>query len=172
MSYSDTYSETATFTITHARHMAAKVAADLKRLQRLYGRPSDNDIAKYEEEAALLLKAGYLKKVTYGFKRNGRWIEPTLRYTSADLRGSAASDDDPGRIRPGSNVHGASFYSFLSHDSSWYSLTHEERDKFNETLPISRTTADEPGVDGYMTADLTYSAGGRALNRSSVRSYR
>ena len=39
-----TVSQTNTFTVTHARHMAAKVAADLKRMQRLYGQPSDIDI--------------------------------------------------------------------------------------------------------------------------------
>ena len=41
MSYSFTESESTSFTVTHARHMAAKVATDLKRLQRLYGRPGD-----------------------------------------------------------------------------------------------------------------------------------
>ena len=40
MSYSYTLSETRTFTVTHARHMAAKVATDLKRMQRLYGSPA------------------------------------------------------------------------------------------------------------------------------------
>ena len=39
MSYSYTLTETTTFTVTHARHMAAKVATDLKRMQRLYGEP-------------------------------------------------------------------------------------------------------------------------------------
>ena len=41
MSNSFTISEATTFTITHARHMAAKVATDLKRIQRFYGKPSD-----------------------------------------------------------------------------------------------------------------------------------
>ena len=35
-----TITETTTFTVTHARHMAAKVSADLKRMQRFYGYPS------------------------------------------------------------------------------------------------------------------------------------
>ena len=45
MSSSFTLTETTTFTLTHARHMAAKVATDLKRLQRFYGRPGDAAIA-------------------------------------------------------------------------------------------------------------------------------
>ena len=39
MSDSYTISESESFTVTHARHMAAKVATDLKRMQRLYGSP-------------------------------------------------------------------------------------------------------------------------------------
>ena len=42
MSYSFTATETKTFTLTHARHLAAKVTADLKRLQRLYGKHPAN----------------------------------------------------------------------------------------------------------------------------------
>lgn len=106
-----TYTDTVTFTLTHAIHIAAKVAADLKRLQRLYGAPSDVDIANYETEIVALLKAGYLGAVTYGYRRNGNWVEPTLRYTARDLVGAAANDDDPGRVRPGADVTGASFYS-------------------------------------------------------------
>jgi len=41
MSTSFTFSDTITFSVTHARHMAAKVATDLKRMQRFYGAPSD-----------------------------------------------------------------------------------------------------------------------------------
>ena len=41
MSYSFAIIQSATFTVTHARHMAAKVATDLKRMQRLYDVPSD-----------------------------------------------------------------------------------------------------------------------------------
>ena len=43
-SYSYTVAETQTFSVTHARHMAAKVATDLRRMQRFYGYPSDADI--------------------------------------------------------------------------------------------------------------------------------
>jgi len=39
MTASFTISESASFTVTHARHMASKVATDLKRLQRFYGYP-------------------------------------------------------------------------------------------------------------------------------------
>jgi hypothetical protein len=115
MTASFTITETNTFTVTHARHMAAKVATDLKRIQRLYGQPNDTDIEKYEVEVVELLKAGYLDTVTYGYRRNLSWIEPTLKYTARDLVDSATNDDDPGRIRPGADVSGAIFHSYLTY---------------------------------------------------------
>ena len=171
MSSSFTITEARTFTVTHARHMAAKVATDLKRLQRLYGRPGDTSIAEYETEVIALLKAGYLGTVTYGYRRNGCWIEPTLRYTARDLAGMSANDDDPGRIRPGANVDGASFYSYLTYSAAWDRLSEAEQDSFKKSLPFYRGGAPEPAIDGYLSNDRTYSSGGRALDRASVRSY-
>lgn len=166
-----TVSHTNTFTVTHARHMAAKVAADLKRVQRLYGRPSDADIAIYETEVVELLKAGYLGTVTYGYKRDGQWIEPTLRYSAKDLAGADGYGDDPGKVRPGKDVAGAVFSSFLTYTSAWSSLTSAQQEEFDKSLPFQRSAGIEPSVNGYLVPDRTYTAGGKALDRSSVRSY-
>jgi hypothetical protein len=171
MTNSFSYTESTTFTVTHARHMAAKVATDLKRMQRLYGSPSDAGIASYEAEVTELIKAGYLGEVTYGFKSNDVWIEPTLRYTARDLAGTSASDDDPGRIRPGANINGATFYSYLTFSSAWNRLTQAQQNAFNATLPFVRGGAAEPGISGYLANDRTYSSGGRAIDRSCVRSF-
>lgn len=171
MSYSYTLSNTQTFSVTNAKYMASKVAADLKRMQRLYGSPSDAKIAQFEEEITQLLKGGYLDRVMYGFKRDGSWIEPTLRYTARDLAGGSANDDDPGKIRPGADVAGASFYSYLVYSSAWDALTSDQRQSFKNSISIKRGTAEEPGVNGYFSSDRMYSSGGRALDRSTVRSY-
>lgn len=171
MSTSFTVSEASTFTVTHARHMAAKVAADLMRLKRLYeGVLTSSEIDAYEEEVVALLKAGYLKEVTYGFKRDGKWIEPTLRYTAEDLSFDGA-DDDPGRIRARRDVSGASFSSFLKYTDAWYLLSEADKDAFEGGLPFKRSAAPEPSVNGHFDSDKLYAAGGRALNRSSVRSW-
>ncbi|HDS1579350.1 TPA: hypothetical protein QEL15_001420 [Stenotrophomonas maltophilia] len=165
-----TVSQTNTFTVTHARHMAAKVAADLKRMQRLYGQPSDADITNYETEVVELLKAGYLGTVTYGYKRDGQWIEPTLRYSAKDLAGADGHGDDPGKVRPGKNVEGAMFYSYLTYSTTWSNLSSTQQDTFKKSLPFQRGGAPEPTVNGFFSPDLTYTAGGKALDRSSVRS--
>jgi hypothetical protein len=169
MSYSYTFNDSITFTVTHAKHIAAKVATDLKRMQRLYGAPSDASIAQYEAELIELLKGGYLKCVTYGYRRDGKWIEPALRYTAQDLAGGSA-DDDAGRMRPGANIDGATFYSYLTHTTAWDALSGVQRASIEQQLPFRRTGAPEPAVNGYLAHDRTYSAGGRALNRASVRS--
>lgn len=171
MSLSYTYTESATFTVTHARHMAAKVATDLKRMQRFYGSPSDADIAEYEAEVTEFLKEGYLGTVTYGFRRDGNWIEPTLRYSARDLAGGSANDDDPGRIRASANVAGASFYSYLTYSSAWHQLSESDKEAFRKRLPFRRGGAPEPGITGYLADARTYSSGGRAIDRASVRSF-
>jgi Bacterial HORMA domain family 1 len=171
VSYNYSYTEASTFTVTHARHMAAKVAADLKRLQRFHGSPSDQSIAEYETEVIELLTAGYLGTVTYGFRRGGNWIEPALRYTARDLAGASANDDDPGRIGASADISGANFYSYLTYSSAWDQLSEAEKDAFKKCMPFYRGVAPEPGISGYLTSDRTYSAGGRALDRACVRSF-
>jgi hypothetical protein len=151
--------------------MAAKVATDLKRMQRFYGSPNDIDIAAYEAEVTELLKGAYLGTLTLGYRRNDQWIEPTLRYTARDLAGMAANDDDPGRIRPGANISGAAFYNYLTYSSTWNGLSAAEQEAFKRRMPFYRTGASEPALNGYLVNDLIYSSGGRALNRASLRSY-
>lgn len=171
MSYSYTSTETSTFTITHARYLASKITTDLKRIQRLYGSPSNDYITNLENEAILLLKAGYLDQVTYGYKKGSEWIEPTVRYKASDLVGMTVADDDPGKIRPGADVSGATFCSYLFYTQSWAALSTSKQEEFEQTLPFRRTTALEPSINGYLAEDRIYSSGGRILNRLSVKSY-
>lgn len=171
MSSSFSYSETETFTVTHARRLASKVATDLKRMQRFYESPSDTSIADYEAEIVALMKAGYLKSVSYGYRRDGNWIEPSLHYNANDALALTSADDDPGGIMPGADVAGATFYSYLTYTAEWGRLNSYEQESFKGNLPFQRTGAAEPGVYGYMERDRTYSAGGQNLVRSTVRSF-
>jgi hypothetical protein len=167
-----TATATLTFTITDARYLASKVETDLKRVQRLYNRePTDIWIAQYGQELVELLKSGYLAKVTYGFRRDGRWVEPTLIYTARELQfGFSVTDDDPGRVRPGADIAGAAFGSFLEYSAAWHQLSALQQTHIEARLPFRRARADEPLINGHVVHDLTYSSGSRALNRGSVRS--
>lgn len=171
MSTSSSYTGSQTFTRTHSKRISFRVATDLKRMQRLYGSPRDQEIERYEFELIELLTAGYLDSITYGFRRGDDWIEPTLQYTSFELADSAFGDD-PGRVRPSADISGASFYSYLTYSGAWSELSLAQKEAFKGTLPVSRVEAPEPGIDGYLEQDLAYSAGGRGLQRAAVRSWR
>jgi hypothetical protein len=164
-----TTTETSSFTITHARYIASKVATDLKRFQRFYGAPNDGLIDRYEGELAGLLKHDAVDNVVYGFQRNALWTPASVRYRAIP-GGALIADDDPGKIRPGIDIGGASFTSFLSYSSKWWDLTQAERDRIRDGLPLKRPTGSEPNLEsGAWSDDLSYSAGGRGLGRSSVR---
>jgi len=166
-----TYTNERTFTVTNAKYIASKVAADLKRMQRFYNLPSDVNIQSYESELIEFLRYGFLDTVTYGFQKNGNWIEPTLIYKAKDLYGLTSNDDDPGSVRPGADVSGATFHSYLTYSTLWINKSESEKEEFHKSLPFRRGGAPEPGVTGYLISDRTYSSGDRALNRSSVKNY-
>lgn len=169
MSYSNTFNNS--FTVTDAKKLAAKVATDLKRIQRFYGKPSDSCISDYETEIIELLKDGYLDSVTYGFQKNGNWIEPTIKYTAKGLTSGSGIDNDPGRITLGADVDGAFFRSYLTYSSAWNSLSTAQQIEYENDLPFKRTVANEPGLDGYLSQDKTYTSGSKSLNRFSVKKY-
>lgn len=158
-----------TFTIVHARHIASKVATDLKRIQRFYAVPADSDIDAYEAELVELLKNDVVDEITYGFKRDGRWTEVAVRY-KAIAGGALSTDDDPGKIRPGLDISNASFGSFLSYNSKWDRLSATEKAAIRKACPFQRSDGSSPLLEaGYWADDLKYSAGGRGIGRSTVR---
>ena len=165
-SYTDTTTES--FTILHARYLASKVATDLQKFHRFYnGQPTLEWIEKYEKELAVLLKYKAISSVIYGFKRNGKWTEAAVQYTvMAD--GTLVSNDDPGKIRPGLDVAGANFTSFLHWKTAH--LSAEESVAMEKEMPFSRNTTEAPQLEaGYWANDLNYAAGGRGLGRATVK---
>jgi hypothetical protein len=153
----------ASFTITDARHVASKVGADLRTLNSVYGAPPLGDIDSYVEEVALLLKAGYLNTVDYGFKSGDVW-KLRLRYTATI--GGQLRDDTPGRLPYDAPVAGVPFYSYLRYSTAFLLLDDQVQHAFKLTLPIARTGADEPGLTGgtYGTA-ATYARNGQGVGR-------
>ena len=164
-----TLTSTSTNTTTYARHIASKVAADLKRIQRLYEAscPSDKDIDDYQEEAALLLSRGYLHEVTYGFKRNDKWVM-ALKYRAVG-RDLANAGDDPGGIRPTEDIEGSYFASFLKYSDDWMQLRDSEKRELEKELPFQRTDGSEPGIEnGRWAEDRNYLSGSLGVQRSMI----
>lgn len=157
-----------TNTDAYARHIAAKVSADLKRLQRLYGTdsPSDKEIDAYEDEMQKLLGAGYLGTVTYGYKRNDKWIV-ALKYKAI---GGEVVSSDSGGIRDISNSR---FTSFLSYSSRWIDLSQEAQEQFERSLPFQRVNGEEPQPEkGRWVEGRSYAAGALGVQRSMIKEVR
>lgn len=172
MSTSYSVSAAETFSLTHARKIASKVATDLKRIQRLYGRPSDptdQRIDDYEQELTHLLKHDVVGSVIYGYQRNGQWTKASVRY-NALAGGQLQVDDDPGKIVPGHDIEGATFTSSLTYNANWSSLSGAKQTEIKRDSPLERTSGSgAPLEKGYWGNDLSYSSGGRGVARSTVK---
>src|SRR5690242_1007102 len=116
MSYS--YTTTETFTRTHARRLAAKVAADMHQCQRFYGKPSDAEIATYQDELVALLHCGYVKSYEFGFKTAADRRVVSWYYTAGpagDLEGGRS-----GGLYATADIATARWFNFLTYTTEWF----------------------------------------------------
>jgi hypothetical protein len=158
-----------TFTVTSARYLTSKIAADLRSMNRLYGDPRLTDIDDYAEEAALLLRDGYLDRVDYGLRRrnaDGAWTW-VLRLRYIATAAGTLQDANPGGIPAYADTAGALFYSYLVKSAAFHRLTFAEQAAVEAALPVSRTGHPEIGTGaGTWTGDRTYSRDGTAISRT------
>lgn len=163
MTASRTYNST--FTIVEARYVGAKIGADLRFLNAIYGRPILSSIDDYAEEAALLLRDGYLKTVDFGFRDadSGLW-RLRLRYTAT--AGGQLLDSRPGSLPTGGKFDTCTWSSYLTHSAKWEMLTTAQQKEVESTLPIQRSGAVEPQLAaGTIAAGATYSRNGNGVTR-------
>ena len=163
MTYSYTLSET--FTITHARHIASRMAADFRLMRMYYGEPSEAMIEAYLEEVALTLAKGYLSTFEVGFRRNGSRVVSLFYEARAD---GTLRDDRAGGVQPGADVSGTQQFSYLTYTDKWDSLTPQQKVDFKARLPIQRTSQPAPSDgDGYwVDNDRSFGAGGARVQRA------
>jgi hypothetical protein len=166
MTMTTTY--TTTFTLTHARHLASKVIADLYLCSRQYGRPSGGSVLAYQEELTALLAGRYVEAYEFGFKRNEKRVL-SWHYTvgpAGDLQGDSRS----GGLVRGIDVADAMYFNFLTHNDRWSQLSAAEQKAIEDTLPIERTWGSAPGDgNGYWATERTYTAGGTVVVRRVFR---
>ena len=133
---------TATQTATQAKRLASRIGAELLQVTALYPQkgPSDEKITDFVLEAELYLAAGYLDHVRYGFKRDGLVVFE-LVYTADQASGI---DDKPGRVPPGCDLTGGTWFSYLVQNEAWSTLTDQQREQFRSELPFRRSSGEEP----------------------------
>ncbi len=162
---STTYTTTDTFTRTNAIYLASKVAADLKQMQLYYGNPSDVEIYQYIEELVILLLGGYLDSITYGYQKGADWIT-ALNY-SANFSSIYSTDDRSGGVIPGKDITGAVWGSYLRKNSKYNSLSSDEKERVEQSLPFTRTGSAEPSfrLGSFVENSKNYYSGGASLDR-------
>lgn len=155
----------ASFTITDARYVSAKVATDLRLLHNLYGRPTLAKIDDFAEEVALLLKEGWLGTVDYGFRdtTDNSW-KLRLRYRATV--GGQLLDSRPGCYPRDLPLEDYAFYSHLTYSTKFLLLDDAGRKRFTATLPFQRTTANPPTArSGTTTSGHSYARNGTGVLR-------
>lgn len=162
---STTFTNSTTFTLTHARHLASKVAADLRQCSTLYGQPLSSTIPDYMEELVELLVGGYVSKYEFGFKRNDQrvvcWRYVVTRDGTID---SVAGD--AGKLYATARITGAHYYNHLSHTQAWFDLPADDRATIERRLPIRRSLASLPADGtGYWKETRGYGAAGVLITR-------
>ena len=107
MTYSTTLTASQTFTIADAKYLASRIAADLTQLRLYYGNLTEQKVQDLTFEAAILLKAGLLDNVKYGYQKDDKWVF-ALSYSVNYLGQLEVANDSPGGIDATADVTGAS----------------------------------------------------------------
>jgi hypothetical protein len=163
-----TFTTTTTFTRTHAKHLAAKVIADLYQCHLMYDHPTRSRIDEYEIELVEMLANSYVETYEFGFKKDDKRIV-SWRYASGP-DGGLHGDDSAGGIYAKASVADGSYFNFMSYSSEWFKLTAALQTSFENGLPFQRSTGTLPADgDGYWVVDHGYTAGGVRVARSTFR---
>jgi len=167
MTVSSTYSTSESFTLTNAKKLAAKVTADMHQCRRLYGDPTEADIAAYNEELVVMLAGEYVTSYEFGYQKGDKRIV-SWYYTitaAGDLEGGRS-----GGLYAKADTGGASWFNFMTTNYSWAGLSEAGRNAVRAKHGITRLTGDPPSDgSGRWVAARTYVSGGVAVQRKEFR---
>jgi hypothetical protein len=160
------FTDSDTFTETHAAHHAGRITTDLRHCFHEYGSPAEHMLDQYLEELKILLSQHLVSFYHFGFERNSIPVW-SLQYEITQHGDVSIESDVAGGIPRSLNVLGASFFNFLTYSTNWYALTAERQSAIRGLLPFTRTTGVLPGsgTTSYAT-DRQYNAGGVGAQRS------
>ena len=161
MSSTFTRTKTQTSSITDAKYVASKIAADLETLRRRCGQsyPSYQKIRDFETEVMLMIKCGAWEEVQYGYMQaNGSWVSrAALQYEFINGNLSNISDSSGGLESV--KIGDAKFHSFAIRNGV---LIPSDIQKKN---PITRREGNEPSGN-WGSSDRQYTRGSFGVLRS------
>lgn len=169
-SRTNTTTETDTFTIADARFLASRIKIVLSQYRLWGGAISEQYIENLTLEAAILLKAGILGKIIYGFERNDKVIH-AVTFTVNSLGQLTSANDEPSSLGTKPDLIGTTFFSFLTkrHNAA---LNQADLVAINELLPIHRKDGTEPNMtNGSTSIGDSYYRNGYGMTRSVYTSF-
>lgn len=164
-----TYTTSDSFTLVHARKLAAKVAADMDQCRRLYGDPGTAEIEAYRAELIVMLHGGYISTYEFGYQTSDERRVVTWLYTvspDGDLDGGQRS----GGLYAQAVTSNATIFNSLTTNADWSGLGSSGQQDVTKQHSIRRITGQPPtDGSGRWVRDKTYSAGGVAIERQEFR---
>lgn len=158
-----------TFSMVHARDLASKVTTDMTRCHQLYRYPATlAEIDNFGTELALWLKAGYVARYEFGFKKGDQRVLSWLyEVKGTSLEGGGGR---PGGLQAGVDITGAVSFNQLTPSQTYFNLKGEEKEAFDRTLPLQRGSG-KPPTDGLgaWIEERDYFAAGTLVHRRSFR---
>jgi hypothetical protein len=163
------FTTTESFTKTHARRLAAKVAADMHQCRQLYGSPAESSIEAYQDELVVMLAGQYLEAYEFGFETTDERRVVTWRYTvssTGDLVGGRS-----GGLFAAADVSRAQLFNQRTPNAAWWGLSPAERERIEGQHSVRRVTKSGPtDGNGYWAEERVYdSGGGVAMTRKEFR---
>jgi hypothetical protein len=164
MSSTGTNTSTTSFTLTDARRLASKVAADMDQCNQFYGYPSHEAILKYLDELTIKLSEKCIEAYEFGFETPDGKRVISWKYTvspAGDLVGGRA-----GGLYSKADVSDAKHFNFLTPNRNWYAKTDLERSRIDSRHAVKRSLSSGPSDgNGYWAEERIYDSGGVAMTR-------
>jgi hypothetical protein len=164
----DSYTNSESFTVTHARKLAAKVTADMYNCYQHYGSPPPGDIDRFNQELVVMLSNKYVSVYEFGFQTAEEKRVVSWRYTvtvTGDLEGGKS-----GGLLATADISNAAWFNQRTCNSNWTALTPAEQETINALHEISRVTKSGPtDGNGHWTITRTYGAGGVSIVREDFQ---
>jgi hypothetical protein len=166
MSYSQTNSNTRSYTMADVRKVNDKIAGDLEYLLSLYPKLFlIDDLTDWKHDFFHWMNEGYAKNVQVRFFRNGECFS-RIQWEVKD-GGTISADDNVGKIRL-NNLVGATTSIYVTYSDKWLSSSDQEKVSFYKTLKLTWGVAASiqyaPGLIEKM--DKQYSSGSFGVQRS------
>jgi hypothetical protein len=164
----DSHTNSESFTVTHARKLAAKVTADMYNCMQHYKYPQASEIDRFTAELVVMLSHHCVSVYEFGFQTPEKKRVVSWRYTvsvTGDLEGGRS-----GGLYATADISNAAWFNQMTYSEIWTALAPAEQEKIEALHEVSRVTKSGPSDgNGHWVTTRTYGAGGVSIVREDFQ---